>query len=74
MYKMDTEFPGVRCCGLPPAAAWQHQAVPVWPQQQTGAGLRNAGIGIWMRITGRTMSRVLFRRWPWTKRARPALN
>jgi len=60
--------PGTR---IPPAAAGQHQVVPDWPQQQTGTGLRNAQIGIWIMITSRTMSSVLFRRWPWMKRARP---
>jgi len=32
-------------------------------------GLRNARIGIWIRITGRTSSRVLFKGWPWTKKS-----
>jgi len=66
VYKTDTEFPraGCRRAGIPPAAARQHQEVPDWPQQQTGTGLRNAQIRIWIRITGRTRSRVLFRSLP----------
>jgi len=55
-----------------PAAARQHQAVPDWPWQQTGTGLRDAQIGIWIRVAGRTVSRILFRRPPWMKRARPS--
>jgi len=59
MYKTDTEFPRVGCRGtvIPPAAARQHQAVPDWPRQQTGTGLRNAWTGIWVRIAGRRKSR-----------------
>jgi len=49
----------------------QHQEVTDWIQQQTGTELRNAQIKIWIRITGKKMSRVLFRSWPWMKRARP---
>jgi len=55
---------------LPRAAAGQHQAVLDWPQQWAGTGLRDARIGIWTRIAGRTSSRVLFRIRPWAKRAR----
>jgi len=54
-----------------PAAAGQHQAVPDWTRQWAGTGLRNARISILIRIAGRTTSRVLFRRRPWMKRARP---
>jgi len=54
------------------AAAGQHQAVLDWPRQQTGTGLRNAQIGIQIRIAGGTTSRVHFRGWPQTKRARPS--
>jgi len=58
--------------GIPPAAARQHQEFPDWPWQQAGTGLRNAQIGIWIRIAGRTTSRVLFRRRPWMKRGKPS--
>jgi len=58
--------------GVPPVAAGQHQAVPDWPRQQTGTGLRNARIRIWIRMAGRTTSRVLFRSQSWTKRVRPS--
>jgi len=58
--------------GVPPAAARQHQEVLGWTRQWAGTELRDAQIGIWIRIAGRTMSRVLFRRWPWMKRARPS--
>jgi len=51
--------------GILLAAAKQHQEVPDWPQQQTEIGLRDAQIGIWIRIAGRTTSRVLFRSRPW---------
>jgi len=53
-------------------AARKHQEVPDWPQQWAGTGLRDAQIGIWIRVAGRTTSRVLFRSRPWTKRARPS--
>jgi len=43
----------MRGAGIPPAAARQHQEVPDWPRQQTGTGLRDAQIAIWIRITGR---------------------
>ena len=33
---------------------------------------QGARIGIGIRIVGRTTSRVLFRRWPWMRRARPS--
>jgi len=58
--------------GVPVVAARQHQEILDWPWQQTGTGLRNARIGIWVRITGRTTSRVLFRSCPWMKRASPS--
>jgi len=58
--------------GVPPAAARQHQEVPDWTLQWARNGLGDARIGIWIRITGRTMSRILFRRRPWTKRVRPS--
>jgi len=58
--------------GVLPAAGRRHQAVPDWPQQWAGTGLRDAQIAVWIRIAGRTRSRVLFRRQPWTKRARPS--
>jgi len=72
--KLILSFPRVGCrgAGIPPAAARQHQDVPIWPQQQIGTGLRNAQIRIWIRIAGRTTSRVLFRSRPWTKRVRPS--
>ena len=56
----------------PSSSCRQHQAVPDWTRLQTGTGLRDAWIGIWIRIAGRTMSRVLFRSRPWMKTARPS--
>ena len=72
--KPTVSFPelGAAGAGIPPSAARQHQEARDWPQQYTGSGLRNAWIRIWIRITGRTMSRVLFRKRPWRKSARPS--
>jgi len=48
------------------------QEAPGNPGLQRGTGLRDAQIGIWIRIAGRTMNRVLFRRRTWMKRERPS--
>jgi len=73
--KSILSFPelGALGAGIPPTAAGQYQAVPDWHRQQTGTGLRDTEIGIWIRLTGRTTSRVLFSSQPWMKRARPSL-
>ena len=55
-----------------------HQQLSVSTRKsQTGLGNRqeldkNARVGIWIWIAGRTMSRVLFRSQPWTKSTTPS--
>jgi len=63
LHKLKLSFPELATVGtgVPPECARQYREFPDWTQKWTGTGLRNARIGIWIRIAGRKTSSVLFR-------------